>query len=142
MTSDTQIFQERAEALMTAFARSPTPRYLVADAKLYTEDNAATLQARLYHAHSGHPQAGVAGDPPSAAVGHVARLDATTRYHGLELCHYGMAQRWLVVSSQAAMERAEASVNKAQQREWEPSRSNSFTCKPNALRRLRRRKPP
>jgi hypothetical protein len=30
-----------------------------------------------------------------------------------------MAQRWLVVSSQAAMERAEASLNKAQQREWE-----------------------
>jgi transposase len=29
-----------------------------------------------------------------------------------------MAQRWLVVSSQAAMERAEASVTKAQQREW------------------------
>ena len=41
--SDTQIFQERAEALMRAFARSPTPRYLVADAKLYTEDTATTL---------------------------------------------------------------------------------------------------
>src|SRR6266849_2711023 len=41
--SDTQIFQERAEALMRAFASSPTPRYLVADAKLYTEDTAATL---------------------------------------------------------------------------------------------------
>jgi transposase len=35
------------------------------------------------------------------------------------LCHYGMAQRWLVVLSQAAMERAEASITKAQQREWE-----------------------
>ena len=51
-----------------------------------------------------------------------------------------MAQRWLVVSSQAALERAEASVNKAQQREEEASRSNSFTCKPNALRRPRPRK--
>ena len=28
---------------MAAFARSPTPSYLVADAKLYTEDTAATL---------------------------------------------------------------------------------------------------
>ena len=27
-TSDTQIFKERAEALIAAFARSPTPRYL------------------------------------------------------------------------------------------------------------------
>src|SRR5207244_10033624 len=42
-TSDTQIFKERAETLLAVFARSPTPRYLVADAKLYTEDTAATL---------------------------------------------------------------------------------------------------
>ncbi len=41
--SDTQIFQERAQALLTAFAHSPTPPYLVAEAQLYTEDHAATL---------------------------------------------------------------------------------------------------
>ena len=32
--SDTQIFQERAAALLTAFAQAPTPRSLVAEAKL------------------------------------------------------------------------------------------------------------
>ena len=37
-TSDTQIFQERAKALMATFQHSPTPRYLVADSKLYNED--------------------------------------------------------------------------------------------------------
>src|SRR5712691_5431258 len=47
------------------------------------------------------------------------RLDETTRYHPIEFCHYGMAQRWLVVSSQASLERAEASVHKACQREAE-----------------------
>src|SRR5262250_1113265 len=36
--SDTKIFQERAEALLATFQASPVPRYLVADAKLYTED--------------------------------------------------------------------------------------------------------
>src|SRR5438105_8213698 len=41
--SDTQIVQERAQALMQAFASAPTPRSLVADAKLYTEDTAAAL---------------------------------------------------------------------------------------------------
>jgi transposase len=30
-TSDTQIFQERAAALIATFQRSPTPRYVVAD---------------------------------------------------------------------------------------------------------------
>jgi hypothetical protein len=39
-----------------------------------------------------------------------------------------MAQRGLVVASQAAMERAEASVNKAQQREWEAIETQLFPC--------------
>jgi len=42
-TSDTPMFKERAEALMAALTSSPTPRYLVAEATLYTEDTAATL---------------------------------------------------------------------------------------------------
>src|SRR5438477_6467068 len=33
-TSDTQIFQERAQALMTAVKHAPGPRYLIADSKL------------------------------------------------------------------------------------------------------------
>jgi transposase len=43
-TSDTQIFQERAQALISGLRTAPSPRYLIADAKLYTEDNAANLQ--------------------------------------------------------------------------------------------------
>ena len=43
--SDTEMFQERAAALIATFQNSPTPRYLVADSKLYTEANAANLQA-------------------------------------------------------------------------------------------------
>ena len=42
-TSDTQVFQQRAEALMRAFKDTPRPRYLVADAKLYCETHAAHL---------------------------------------------------------------------------------------------------
>jgi signal transduction histidine kinase len=54
------------------------------------------------------------------------RLDETTRYDRLELCHDGIAQRWLVVSSQAAMERAEASITKAQQHAWDASEKHLF----------------
>ena len=43
----------------------------------------------------------------------------TTRYQRVELCHYGMAQRWLVVYSAGGLARAEATVSKAQQRESE-----------------------
>jgi len=118
--SDTRIFQERAEAWMTAFKTTPRPRYLVTDAKLYCEDNVDHL----------------------ATLGFITRIPATlkvvapvisqalqwdtwqpgdpnTRYQPLALCHYGMVQRWLVVYSQAAFERAEATLKKAKQRENE-----------------------
>ena len=118
-TSDTQVFQERAEALLSAFRDTPSPRYLVADAKLYCEANAAHLA-----------QLGFVTRMPATlkVVSQVIRqalqqdtwepFDDDTRYQPLELCHYGMAQRWLVVSSRAALERAEATLNHATQREY------------------------
>jgi transposase len=119
-TSDTQIFKERAEALMVALGRSPTPRYLVADAKLYTEDTATPL-AKLGFITRMPGTLKLVSQVITQALqcDRWHRLDETTRYDGVELCHDGMAQRWLVVSSQAAMERAEASITKAQQREWD-----------------------
>ena len=125
--SDTQIFQERAQALMMAFANASTPRYLVADAKLYTEATAATL-AKLGFITRIPGTLKLVSQVISQALQWDTwhALDATTRYQGLELCHYGMAQRWLVVSSQAAMERAEASIHKAQQREWEAIEKQLF----------------
>jgi len=119
-TADTRVFQARAEALMRAFKDTPSPRYLVADAKLSCEDNAAHL----------------------ATLGFITRIPATlkvvaqvisqalqwdtwqpvnpnTRYQPLALGHYGMVQRWLVVYSQAALARAETTLKKAQERENE-----------------------
>jgi transposase len=126
-TSDTQIFKERAEALMKAVASSPTPRYLVADAKLYTEDTATTL-AKLGFITRIPGTIKLVSQVITQALqwGRWHRLDETTRYDSLELCHYGIAQRWLVVSSQAAMERAEASITKAQQREWDAIEKQLF----------------
>ena len=119
-TSDTPIFKERAEALMAAFARAPTPRYLVADAKLYTEDTATTLAKLGFITRIPGTLKLVSQGITQALQGdRWHRLDETTRYDGLALCHYGMAQRWLVVSSQAARERAEASITTAQQRAWD-----------------------
>jgi len=119
-TSDTQIFQARAKALMATFQHSPTPRYLVADSKLYNEDNAATLKTLGFITRIPNTLKLVV-----QVITQVLRwdtwhrLDDTTRYQRIELCHYGMAQRWLVVSSQGALERAEASITKACQREAE-----------------------
>ena len=119
-TSDTQIFQERAKALMATFQHSPTPRYLVADSKLYNEDNAATLKTLGFITRIPNTLKLV-----SQVITQALRWDtwhpvtATTRYQRIALGHYGMVQRWLVVSSEAALQRAEATVSKAQQREYE-----------------------
>jgi len=53
-------------------------------------------------------------------------VDAQTRYQRLELCHYGMAQRGLVVCSQAAAWRAEAAVRQAQHKEYDAIQQQLF----------------
>jgi transposase len=119
-TSDTEVFQKRAEALMQTFKDTPSPRYLVADAKLYCEANAAHL-AKLGFITRIPATLKVV----SQVIGQALQwdtwqsFDPNTRYQALELCHYGIAQRWLVVYAQAAYERAAATRNKATQREHE-----------------------
>ena len=119
-TSDTQVFQQRAEALLSAFKDTPTARYLVADAKLYCEDNAVHL-AKLGFITRIPATLKVVSKVISQALQWDTwqPFDDTTRYQPLALCHYGMAQRWLVVSSRAALERAEATLKKAKEREYE-----------------------
>ena len=118
--SDTKMFQERAEALMATLHSSPTPRALVADSKRYPEDQAAHRNQRGFITRISNPLTGVSQVVTQALNGDTCeRLDDTTRSHRLELCHDGMAQRWLVVSSQAALERAAATVSHAGQRDAE-----------------------
>ena len=119
-TSDIEMFQARTQALLAAFQQAPHPRYLIADSKLYHEANAPHLRhlgciTRLPHTIGSVSEAVT----QALAWESWTRLDEETRYQCLELCHYGMAQRWLVVSSQAALERAEATLNNASQREDE-----------------------
>jgi transposase len=117
-TADIHVFQARAQALLTAFAHTPSARYLVADAKLYHADNATHLK------HMGF----ITRIPNTlSVVSQVIRqalawdtwppVDANIRSQRLEVCHDGMAQRWLVVYSQAACERAAARLKHATQRE-------------------------
>ena len=119
-TSDTQVVQKRAEALIRACKATPTPRYLIADAKLYCEDNAAPLAKLGFITRIPATLKLVSQVIGQALQGDTGQtFDANTRYQPLALCHYGRAQRWLVVYSQAAYERAEAVLNKAKQREHE-----------------------
>ena len=118
--SDTKIFQDRAEAILATLTRSPTPQYLVADSKLYSKDTAATLKQLGFITRIPNTLKLVSQVIRQAlrwAFWH--RIDDTRRSQRIELCHYGMAQRWLVVYAEAAFARATATVNKARQRESE-----------------------
>ena len=118
--SDTKIVQERAAALMATCQRSPTPRSRVADSPRDHEDHAAHLHPLGFLTRLPNTLTWVSPVVTHALNGATwERLADTTREHRIALCHYGMAQRWLVVSSQAALERAEATVSNACQREAE-----------------------
>jgi transposase len=126
-TSDIGIFQTRAQALLAAFQHAPHPRYLIADSKLYHEDNAPHLRHLGFITRLPNTIGSVAEVITQAlALGGWHRLDDQTRSQRLELCHYGMAQRWLVVYSQAAYERAAARLNNARQREREAIHQQLF----------------
>jgi transposase len=117
--SDSVIFRERAEALIEEFRRADTVRYLVADSKLYAEKSACFLAQILF----------ITRVPANfALVGQVIRQalrdpaawvawDPSHRYQRLDLGHYGIDQRWLVIYSEGAFERAQQSVAKAQTKE-------------------------
>jgi transposase len=126
-TSDSEMFQARAQALLAAFQHAPSPRYLIADSKLYHEDNATHLRALGFITRLPNTIGPVSQVITQALTWDTWHpLDETTRSQRLELCHYDMAQRWLVVHSQAALARAETTVNKARQREDETIATQLF----------------
>jgi len=79
--ADTQIFHDRAAALLATFQGSASqPRYLIADSKL--KQDMRQSSTRFYHADSGYLKL-VSQVSASAEVGHWQPIDDATRYHRL-----------------------------------------------------------
>jgi transposase len=127
--SDNAIFKERSAALLLEFAASSVPRYLIADSKVYTKKNAPNLgclpfitriPGSLNDVHQVIRQA--------LASGQWQPVDdeSSCSYHRVDLCHYGIQQRWLVVCSQAATRRASKTIAKAQSKEYEKASKQLF----------------
>ena len=116
--SDLQGFQARARGVMTALQHAPSPRYWSADAKRSHEANAPSLQVLGFMTRLPNTLGIVSQVIRQALTGdHWHWREETTRAQGVELCPDGMAQRWVVVFSQAALERAEATVTNTRPRE-------------------------
>jgi len=112
--SDNTVFKERSEKLIENFKASETPRYLVADCKLYTEANADNLKALLFITRipNNIKQVGEIIDKALAAPDDWQTLDDDRKMQTFNMEHYGIQQRWHVVSSETSRQRAVKKVDK------------------------------
>ena len=123
---DSAVFKYRCEELVQQFSDSDMPRYLIADSKLYTKKNAANLACLPFITRIPESLKVVKEVIEQAwlfdqwqGLKDVAESysDDTLSYQCVHLCHYGIEQRWLIVCSKAAWERAEKTLAKAQAKE-------------------------
>jgi transposase len=126
--SDNVIFEKRANSLIENFKQSPAPKYLIMDSKAYTKNNANTLSKLSFITRV--PQTiNVANSLIQQSL-HFNKdwtvLDENYKYQLIELGHYSMDQRWIVIFSQHAYLKAEHTVNRAQKKRTNAISSQLF----------------
>jgi transposase len=125
--SDNAIFKERSAALLKEFADSSGPRYLIADSKVYTKKNAPNLACLPFITRIPGSLNDVSQVIGQALVSDQWQpVDDESSYHRVDLCHYGIQQRWLVVCSEAGIHRAAKTIAKAQSKEYEKVNKQLF----------------
>lgn len=140
-SSDSTIFKQRSDALIKCFQESPSPRYLIADSKLYSENNAENL-AKLQFITRIPGSIIEENKLIDEAINKNMwdKLDDNNCYYVSKISHYNIAQRWIVVNSSAAADRAKKSVAKAVHNEFTSITKQLiklskiiFNCKEDAL---------
>ncbi len=146
--SDTEIFRKRAKSLMNSVKEAETPRYLTADAKLYDRKTIESylgevpfftrVPGSIKLEHETIQQA------LQTPLNKWQTLDEKNCCLSFELNHYGLDQRWIVVCSKEARERAEKTVEKRCQREQKELKKRleklvrqEYSCRDDALKALR-----
>ncbi len=127
--SDNAIFKERSAALLHEFAASSGPRYLIADSKVYTKKNAPNLAHLPFITRipgSLNDVSQVIGQALASDQWQPVDDESSCSYHRVDLCHYGIQQRWLVVCSAAGIHRAAKTIAKAQSKEYEKVNKQLF----------------
>jgi len=112
--SDNTVFKERSKLLIENFKASETPRYLVADCKLYTEDNAENLKDLLFVTRIPNTIKRVSEiiDQALAVPNAWKTLNDDRKMQTFNVEHYGIQQRWHVVSSETSRQQAVKTVDK------------------------------
>ena len=121
--SDSKIFRERSSALLKSFKNSKTPRYLIADSKLYSKETiAGPLKGIPFITRvpsTIKEEQTVITKALNTPIRDWTKIDESNRYFPIQINHYEQAQRWIVVSSDAIRERSKKSTEKSASREEE-----------------------
>jgi transposase len=115
--SDTQVFRDRSQALLESFKKSDSPRYLVADSKLYAQK---TVKESLKHIPFITRVPGTVGleqeiiaEMLELPIERWTQVDENNRYRSLTVRHFDLAQRWIVVFSNALNVKQHKKIEKA-----------------------------
>ncbi|MCK5871855.1 MAG: IS1634 family transposase [Methylococcales bacterium] len=117
-SDDNSIFQHRAKKLIEAWKEVKAPRYLIMDSKGYSKKNTVNLKSLNFITRI--PETNT---PAKTAIQNALKQDnwdnwdEQRKYTSLEIEHYQVNQRWIVVFSGAAFSRSEKTVEKASSKE-------------------------
>jgi len=135
--SDSTIFKERCSELIKLFEKSEPPRYLIADSKLYNEKNSENLSklnyiTRIPRANKEEKETTI----KAFKLNDWLVLDNSNKYKSFAINHNSIPQRWIVINSDAARNRAEKTVgsfveaeNKLIKDFNKQSKKNYLSCK-------------
>lgn len=138
--SDSVIFKERCQALLSSFKGASFPTFIVGDSKLYHQENRPYLKDLAFITRI----PGTYREEKKAILEALAspqwtELDSENAYHEKTLTHLEMTQRWLVVRSKSAEHRALKTVSKKVDKEHASAkkalmhlRNKEFSCEHDA----------
>lgn len=121
--SDTQIFRDRSQALLESFKSSDAPRYLVADSKLYAkktiEESLSDIPFITRVPGTVSLEQETISEMLKLPLERWTDVDANNRFRSLNIRHFDLAQRWIVVFSDALNVKSQKRVEKAISKEEE-----------------------
>jgi transposase len=147
--SDTKIFRARAKALADIFKAAETPRYLIADSKLYDEKTIEQSLGLIPFITRIPGTIKLENTTIESALQKPLEewtlLDEKHRFQTFDLQHYGLQQRWIVVHSEERQNKAENSVEAMCKKEREKTEkalkklsAEEFSCPHDARGSLKR----
>lgn len=143
-SADTAIFKARSKALVSEFKKSESPKYLVADCKLYHKANADFLSQVKYLTLIPSTIALEKSLITSAIIENKwQRIDDNYQFQVNDVEHMDIKQRWIVFYSKAANHRAKKTITRQVERakdkgkkEFFHLQAQRFSCKRDAERNV------